>query len=127
VFNGVLDQGFMFYSDEAWFTLSSYVNSQNNRYWSTENLHTFHEAPLRGLKVEVWCAKSARRIIGPLCFHETIISEPFARLNLCLFFYELSDEEKSYGHFMQDNASANTVNNSVFALDEIFGERIISR
>jgi hypothetical protein len=38
VFNGLLDPKHTFYSDEAWFILSGYVNSPNNRYWSTENL-----------------------------------------------------------------------------------------
>jgi hypothetical protein len=32
VFCGRLDPQLMFYSDEVWFTLSVYVNSQNNRY-----------------------------------------------------------------------------------------------
>jgi hypothetical protein len=31
VFNGLIDLGLTFYSDEAWFALSGYVNSQNKR------------------------------------------------------------------------------------------------
>jgi hypothetical protein len=54
VFNGLHDQELTFYSDEAWYTLSGYVNSQNNRYWSTENPHAVHEVPLHDLKVGVW-------------------------------------------------------------------------
>jgi hypothetical protein len=50
----ILDK--VFYSDEAWFHLSGYVNSQNNRICSAENLQTFHERPLHSLKVRVWCA-----------------------------------------------------------------------
>ncbi len=34
-----------FFSDEAWFCLTDYVNSQNNRYWSTVNPHYHMEAP----------------------------------------------------------------------------------
>lgn len=30
---------FTFYSDEAWFHLSGYINSQNFRTWSSENPH----------------------------------------------------------------------------------------
>jgi hypothetical protein len=44
------------------------------------------------------------------------------RLILSPFFNQLTDEEKSYGHFMQDNATAHTANNSVVALDEVFGK-----
>jgi hypothetical protein len=35
------DPELTFYSDKAWYTLSGYVNSQNNRYWSTEILMLF--------------------------------------------------------------------------------------
>jgi hypothetical protein len=35
-----------FYSDEARFMLSGYVNSQNFRIWSTDNPHAYLEAPL---------------------------------------------------------------------------------
>jgi hypothetical protein len=83
--------------------------------------------PLHDLKVGVWCAISARRIIEPVFVHETINSERYVRLILSPFFDQLTDEEKSYGHFMQDNATVHTANNSMVALDEVFGERVISR
>ncbi len=35
----------IFFSDETWFCLTGYVNSQNNRYWSTVNPHYHMEAP----------------------------------------------------------------------------------
>ena len=38
------------YSDEAWFHLSLYVNSQNTRIWATEHPHEFHEVPLHSEK-----------------------------------------------------------------------------
>jgi hypothetical protein len=37
----ILDK--VFYSDEAWFHLSGYVNSENSRIRSAANLHIFHE------------------------------------------------------------------------------------
>jgi hypothetical protein len=45
---------------------------QNNRYWSTENPLAVRDVSLHGLKVGVWCAVSAQRIIGPAFFHETV-------------------------------------------------------
>jgi hypothetical protein len=44
VYNGRIDPELVFYSEKAWLNLSSYVNSQNNRYWSA-----VHEVPLHNL------------------------------------------------------------------------------
>ncbi|KAJ4436824.1 hypothetical protein ANN_16956 [Periplaneta americana] len=46
VYDGLLDPTLILYSDEAWFHLSGYVNTQNNHYWDSENPHRFHEQPL---------------------------------------------------------------------------------
>jgi hypothetical protein len=51
-----------FCSDEARFSLSSYVNSQSNGCWSTENSHAVHEVPVPDVKVRLLCAISARGI-----------------------------------------------------------------
>ena len=32
-----------FFTDEAWFHLNGYINSQNTRIWATESPHTLHE------------------------------------------------------------------------------------
>jgi hypothetical protein len=50
-----------FFSDEAWFHLSGYGNSQNCRIWSTEDPHVFQETPLHPIKVGVWLPVSRRR------------------------------------------------------------------
>ncbi|PNF43648.1 hypothetical protein B7P43_G18291 [Cryptotermes secundus] len=41
--HGIEESDRGFFTDEAWFHLSSYVNSQNNRIWSSENPHVLHE------------------------------------------------------------------------------------
>lgn len=61
VFNVFIDPELMLYSEEAWFNLSSHVNSQNNSYWSTEHHHAVHEVSLHNLNAG---AINARRIIG---------------------------------------------------------------
>jgi hypothetical protein len=43
VYGGMVDQNFVFYTDEAWFHLSGYVNSQNNPYRSAENPHSIQD------------------------------------------------------------------------------------
>jgi len=60
----------LFFTDEAWFHLSRYVNSQNTRIWEAENPHTVHEEPLHSQKIGVWCGVSRRRIIGPIFFEQ---------------------------------------------------------
>lgn len=42
-----------FFSENAWFALSGYVNAQNNRYWSQENSYKFIESPLHSQKIRV--------------------------------------------------------------------------
>jgi hypothetical protein len=56
-----------------------------------------------------------------LFFSRKINSEPYMRLILSPFFGQLTDEEKSYWHFMQESGTAHTTNNSIVALDEVFG------
>jgi hypothetical protein len=57
----------MFFLDEAWFTVSSSANIQNNKYWYSENQRALHD-----LKIRVWCAVSAHKIIGPTVFEGTM-------------------------------------------------------
>jgi hypothetical protein len=64
-----------FFTGEAWFHLSGYVNSQNYRTWATENPLVFSESSLHPIKIGVWVAISRRRIIGPIFFNETITAE----------------------------------------------------
>jgi hypothetical protein len=62
---------------------STYVDTliaNNNRIWSAENPHTFHERPLHSLKVGVWFAVSQRRITGPIFFSEMITAERYQEL-----------------------------------------------
>ena len=67
---GRLDPLLYFISDEAWFHLSRYVNSQNTHYWSSENPHVIHETPLHDLKIGVWCAALGIKIVGPIFLNQ---------------------------------------------------------
>jgi hypothetical protein len=82
--------------------------------------------PLHDLKIGVWSAISVQRKIQLLSFHEIINSKCYEKLILSLFFGQLIDGENLYGNFMQDNATAHMVNNSVIALDKVFGKRVTS-
>jgi hypothetical protein len=61
VLDGNIDSALVLLSWEGWFHLSGYEKSQSNRL-----IMLIHEIPLRDMKVGVWCAMSAVRIIGPI-------------------------------------------------------------
>lgn len=113
-----------FFSDEAWFHLSGYVNSQNYRTWSTENPHVFHETTLHPIKIGVWIAMSRRRIIGPIFFNKNINAVNYQFLSP--FIEQLHDDELLHGYFQQDGATAHTARTTMVYLSHYFQERIIS-
>jgi hypothetical protein len=43
------------------------------------------------------------------------------------FFRELTEEEKTSGYFLQDNATAHTANYSMNEINQVFGDRVVSR
>ena len=115
-----------FFSDEAWFHLSGYVNSQNMRMWSTDNPHVFTETPLHAQKIGVWMAVSRRRIIGPIFFDFTVNAERYRNNFLAEFVQQLHDDELQYGYFQQDGATAHTTLENIAFLREFFDDRLIS-
>jgi len=53
-------------TDEANFHLCDNVNSQNCRYWATENPCNIHQKPLHSEKVIVWCGVASFGVIDPI-------------------------------------------------------------
>jgi hypothetical protein len=86
VHDGLIDPQLLFITEEAYFHLSGYVHSQNTRIWSDENPHAVHQFPLHDMKIGVWYAVSARRIIGPIFCHEIVNSDRYVRNTLETFF-----------------------------------------
>jgi hypothetical protein len=123
--SGIVDETLLFTSDKALFHLSGPENAQNTRHWDTKN--TIHEVPLHDQIASVWCALSAQRIIGYIFFYGTVNSKRYVKSILEPFFQMLTEEEKQYMYLQHDNASARTSQNSMEALCEISGERIINR
>ena len=114
----------VFFSDEAYFHLSGYVNSQNYRTRSTENPHQFHQTPLYPQKIGVWCAISRTRIVGPIFFTQSLNSENYQEI-IMQFIAQLEPSER-YCWFQQDGAPCHTSGSTISFLSEFFDDRLIS-
>jgi hypothetical protein len=77
------------------------------------------------VKIVVWCVVSARRIFGPVFFNETINCERYLQIILGHLFPELTEDERLYGWFQQDSATAHNAC-IMQALSDVFGDKIIS-
>jgi hypothetical protein len=102
------------------------VNSQKSCYWSAENPRLINELPLHDEKISIWCAISARRIIGPIFYEDTVNGARYVNNILSPFFAELKEEEKLYSVFQQDSAASHMAHASLKSLREILGYCIFS-
>ncbi len=69
-----------YFSSEAWFHLSGYINSQNCRTCSATNPHQFMELTLYPPKISVFCAMSREKIVEPFFFTTTINGDQYEDL-----------------------------------------------
>lgn len=123
----LLDPLLYFMSDEAWFHLSGYVNSQNTRHWSCENPHIIYEAPLHDQKIGVWCAVSGTRIVGPIFFSSIVNTDVYLDI-LRQFNEQLTPQERMQFFFQQDGATCHTSQKSLTRIHEVFTEeRTVSK
>jgi hypothetical protein len=121
--------------DEANFHLCGNVNSQNCRYWATEDPRVIHQTPLHSEKVMVWCGVASFGVIGPYFFEDeagravTVNSACYTE-TLCTF---LEPELQRLGvetqtlWFQQDGTMAHTVRTAMRVLNQMFPARVISR
>lgn len=114
-----------FWSDEAWFHLSGYMNSQNTRCWLSENPNQFIETSLHPQKVGVWAAMSGERIY--FSFFEGRVNSDVYCSFIDRFVVTLTETEKRYAWFQQDNATAHTSGKTCQHLTKIFGKRMIDK
>lgn len=115
----------VFFTDEAWFHLDGYVNSQNSRIWSAENPHAYHEKQLHPQKIGVWCAISRKKIIGPIFFDYTVNAERYQ--NILLQFIALLEEEDRYCWLQHDGATSHYAHSTSDFINEFFGDRVIGQ
>ncbi|KAL1488779.1 hypothetical protein ABEB36_000345 [Hypothenemus hampei] len=117
----------MLFTDEAWFHMTGYVNSQNMRIWSSTNPHVFVETSLHPQKIGVWSAFSGRKVIGPIFFDGNINGIRYRTDILHPFLEQLHDDELSEGYFQQDGATPHSTRETLNLLQEFYDDRIISR
>jgi hypothetical protein len=73
------------------------------------------------MKGRKWVRHEYNERIIPRCIDNSVFvfsqnnSERYVRLILSPFFDKTTDDEKSYGHFKQNNSRAHTTNNSLVA------------
>jgi hypothetical protein len=84
------------------------VSSKNSQYWSAGNPRFIHELPLHDKNIGVWCPISGHRMIGSIFYDDTVHAARYMNNILCLFFAELTEEERLFCDFQQDSATAHT-------------------
>jgi hypothetical protein len=95
-----------FFTYEAWFHLSGYINGQNYRLWSSENPHAYHESQLHAVKTGVWCAVSRCRTTDPILFADTVTAERYQ--DILMQFVALFEVNDRNAWFRQDGATCHT-------------------
>ena len=121
---GILD--YTWFTDEVWFHLSGYVNSQNSRIWASESPKAIHEEPLHSEKIGVWCGMSRQHINGPIFFDATITTAASMEI-FNTFVNQLDDKELSIGYFQQHGATSHTSHVSMAKIQSFFGDCVISK
>lgn len=116
---------YFFFSDEAWFQLDGFVNSQNYRVWSSTNPHAYVDKALHPSKIGVWCALSRRRIIGPIFFTCTVDSNVYC--DIINQFISLLEVDERDIIFQQDGARPHTSVQTTAFLKSFFGNRLVSK
>jgi hypothetical protein len=116
-----------FFTDEAYFHLSGYINSRNSHVWCAHNPHAFNKSLLHDEKIGVWVGMSRRRIFGPIFFLETLNSQWYCDNIVYPFITQLKADENDKAYFQQDGATAHTAHMSMVLLEDVFADRIISK
>ena len=113
----------LFMSDECWFQLNGYVNSQNCRIWGREPPNEHVQVALNPQKVGIWAALSRQRVIGPIFFDGRLNAERYQNEILIPFIDQLDEYEVNNGWFQQDGAPAHTANRTINFLERHFPGR----
>lgn len=118
-------------SDEAHFHLNGYVNKQNCRFWGESNPHELVQRQLHPKRCTIWCGVTSQNIIGPFFFESgdgaavTISGERYRDMIDNMLRPALQNRAEMW--FQQDGATAHTARATLNLLQQLFGDRIISK
>lgn len=126
IVSGTIKTKRIWFSDEAHFWMTGYVNKQNYRFWGSENPRIFETTTLKPQRITVWCAMCEYGIIGPIFLDQNINGERYNRM-LLEEFIPVVQGMKTIDRFwfMQDGALPHRTNNVFQTLDEHFTGRVI--
>ena len=127
-------RGRVWMTDEAKFHLDGTVSKQNCRYWSQDNPQLTMQRDLYPPSVTVWCAISARGIVGPFFFWEegesvTVTAKRYAAMLENFFIPSLTSRGESLRQawFQQDGATPHVAKSVLQLLKRTFKGRVISK
>lgn len=116
----------IWFSDEAHFWLSGYVNKQNYRFWAKENPRIFETTCMEPQRISVWCAICEEGIFGPVFIDQTVNGERYLRLLRERFIpYAQGMNAVDRYWFMQDGANPHRTIDVLDFLDEHFTGRVL--
>jgi hypothetical protein len=84
------------------------------------------EVPLHPMQIGICLAVSRRKIIGPICFHDTINGQCYREQLLVPFLDQVHPDEFENGYFQQDGATVHTGRENLGFLEEFFPSRVVS-
>lgn len=103
--SGKIDIDKIWFSDEAHFHLSGYVNKQNWRHWGTENPYISIVTQAYPQRLTVWCAMNSSTIIGPVFIEGNVTSHKYKELLEEKFYPEIRHRHMVRNYwFQQDGA-----------------------
>ena len=116
----------IWFSDEAHFWLSGYVNKQNCRFWARENPRVFETTTMKPQRITVWCAICENGVFGPVFLDQTVNGERYKELlerKFIPFARGMDDADRYW--FMQDGALPHRTHQVMELLDEHFHGRVL--
>lgn len=116
----------IWFSDEAHFWLTGYVNKQNYRFWARDNPRIFETTSMKPQRITVWCAICEKGIFGPVFVDQNVSGELYKRLlrdKFIPFAQGLNAVDRYW--FMQDGATPHRTKNVFNFLDKHFTGRVL--